>query len=54
MRTIRQKKMIRLWLLVMIISGLTIGFAAFSNTLNIKSSTTVKPNPSNFKVVFSS
>lgn len=54
MRTIYQKKMIKLGILVMIIGGLSIGFAAFSSTLNIRSQTTIKPNPSNFKVVFSS
>ena len=36
------------------VAGLTLGFAAFSNTLTIKSSATVTPSSDTFKVVFSS
>ncbi len=53
MRTIRQNKMIKIGILVLVIGGLTIGFATFSNNLNIRSSTTVSPDPDNFKIVAS-
>ena len=35
------------------IIGLSIGFAAFSNSLNIKSSANVNPSDKDFKIVFS-
>lgn len=53
MRTIRQKKLINIGILVIIVGSLTIGFATFSSNLNIKSSTNVKPSPDNFKLVVS-
>lgn len=37
--------------LVVAVITLTVGFAAFSNTLTIKSSATVSPDPSDFKMV---
>lgn len=53
MRTLRQNKMIKLGILVLIIGCVTIGFATFSSNLNIRSNTTVSPNPDNFKIVAS-
>lgn len=53
MKTLYQKKMIRIGILVMIIGGLTIGFATFSNTLNIKSQTTITPSSDNFQITIS-
>ena len=40
--------------LLLAVVGVTLGFAAFSNTLTIKSSATVTPSSDTFKVVFSS
>ena len=39
--------------LAIVVIGLSIGFAAFSNTLSIKSNALVNPDSSNFSVVFS-
>jgi hypothetical protein len=49
----KNKKIILIILLVAVI-GLTIGFAAFTTQLKIQSSAKVSPDPTNFKVVFSS
>lgn len=49
----RQSKIMSIVVLAVCVLGLTIGFAAFSNTLTIKSSATVKPNESDFNVEFS-
>lgn len=49
----KNKKVILIILLLLVI-GLTIGFAAFTSQLKIQLSATVSPDPSNFKVVFSS
>lgn len=49
----KNKKTILIILLIAVIA-LAIGFAAFTTQLKIKSSATVSPDPSNFKVVFSS
>ena len=40
--------------LLLLVVGLSIGFAAFNSNLTIRSSATVKPDSSTFKVVFSS
>lgn len=53
MRTIYQKKMIKIGILVMIIGGLSIGFATFSNSLTIKSNSTISADPNNFKIMAS-
>ncbi len=53
MRTIRQQKMIYIGILVLIVVTLTIAFATFSNTLNIKSQTTVTPSSNNYQIVIS-
>ena len=50
----RNMKMLTIIALVAVITGLGIGFAAFSSTLNISSSANVTPNSSDFSVVFSS
>ena len=49
----KMNKAILIVLLVLVV-GLSIGFAAFTSNLTIKSSATVKPDSSTFKVVFSS
>ena len=49
----RNKQGISIAALVVAIIGLSVGFAAFSNTLTIRSSADVHPDPSNFRVVFS-
>ena len=54
MKRHRKKQMYIIAILSMIITGLGIGFAAFSSTLNISSSATVTPNSDDFSVVFSS
>lgn len=41
-------------ILLLLVVGLSIGFAAFTSNLTIKSSASVTPNPNTFKVVFSS
>lgn len=48
----KQKNIIIIVLLISII-GLSIGFSAFSDKLNISSSAQVKMNDDKFKVVFS-
>lgn len=53
MKKSRQVKIISIVSLVIAIFALTLGFAAFSNTLNISSSATVKPSKSDFKVELS-
>ena len=50
----RQTKVLSILALVAGVLGLTLGFAAFSNTLIISSSANVKPDSSSFSVVFSS
>lgn len=47
----RQHKIYIIIALVIAISSMTIGFAAFSNTLTISSSATVTPNNDDFKMV---
>lgn len=54
MRKSRNTKIITLLALIVSIVGLTIGFAAFSNTLVISSSANIKPSSEGFKVQFSS
>lgn len=46
----RQTKIIAIIALCVAVVGLTLGFAAFSNTLTISSSATVTPNESDFKL----
>ena len=46
----RQTKVIAIVALCVAVVGLTLGFAAFSNTLTISSSATVTPNESDFKL----
>ena len=50
----RQIKILSIVALVLAISAMTLGFAAFSTTLSISSSATVTPSSDDFKVVFSS
>lgn len=50
----RGSRIIAIIALITAVTGLTIGFAAFSNSLNISSSANVKPDPDTFKVLFSS
>ena len=47
----RQVKMLSIIALVVAVAGMTLGFAAFSTTLNISSSATVTPNSEDFKIV---
>lgn len=49
----RSSKIIAVVALVVAVFGLTLGFAAFSNTLTISSSAYVSPSSENFKVNFS-
>ncbi len=49
----RSAKIIAIVALCIAIVGLSIGFAAFSNNLTIKSNATVSPNPNDFDVNFS-
>ena len=51
MEKTRQIKLLSIVLLVIAITGMTLGFAAFSTTLSISSSATVTPNSEDFKVV---
>lgn len=53
MKRERNEKMIAIIALIVAIFGLTIGFAAFSNTLTISSTATVRPDSSTFSVDFS-
>ena len=48
----RKQKLLMIFALVFGIVSLTIGFAAFSATLNISSSANVSPNSDNFRVEF--
>lgn len=50
----RKNKKIILIILIIAIIALSIGFASFTAKLKIQSSATVSPDPTNFKVVFSS
>ncbi len=50
----RKAKKSILIILLLLVVGLSIGFAAFTSNLTIRSSATVTPNPNTFKVVFSS
>ena len=47
----RQTKVIAIIALVVAVIGMSVGFAAFSNTLTISSSATVKPTEEDFKLV---
>ena len=47
----RQIKLLSIIALVVAVAGMTLGFAAFSTTLNISSSATVTPNGEDFKIV---
>lgn len=47
-------RLIAITALIVSAIGLSVGFAAFSNSLNIASNATVTPNSDTFKVVFSS
>lgn len=46
----RQVKILSIVALVIAIAGMTLGFAAFSTTLNISSSATVTPSSDDFKI----
>ena len=50
----RGSRIIAIIALIAAVTGLTLGFAAFSNTLNISSSANVNPDPDTFKILFSS
>ena len=50
MRTKKQSKIMAIVALCVSIVGLTLGFAAFSNTLTISSSATVSPDSSDFNI----
>ena len=54
MKSERRKQVITLSILAVAVLTLSIGFAAFSSVLNIKSEATVNPDASTFGVVFSS
>lgn len=54
MKNIRKQQLTIILVLAVAIASLSIGFAAFSATLNISSSATITPNSENFSVVFSS
>ncbi len=49
----KNSKILIIMVLTVGVIGLSIGFSAFSNNLNINSTATVNPDPSNFKVLFS-
>ena len=53
MQRYRKRKLIIIMILMIGIASLSIGFAAFSATLNISSSASVTPNSDSFKVMFS-
>ena len=53
MEKARHVKILSIVALVLAISAMTLGFAAFSTTLSISSSATVTPNSEDFKVVLS-
>ena len=48
----RHRQTITIIILLFVIAGISIGFAAFSNTLSINSSAHVIPNASDFSIVF--
>lgn len=50
----RKQQLTIILILVAVISTISVGFAAFSSTLNISSSANVTPNSDDFSVVFSS
>ena len=50
MKRNNKEKILSIIALVIALSGLTIGFAAFSSTLTISSSATVTPNPDDFDI----
>ena len=50
MKQNRQSKIVAILALCVSVVGLTLGFAAFSNTLTISSSATVSPNESDFNI----
>ena len=50
----KNSKILIIMVLTVGVIVLSIGFSAFSNNLNINSTATVNPDPSNFKVLFSS
>ncbi len=50
----RNTKIIIIMILLVLVTGLSIGFAVFSDNLTISSSALVSADPSNFKVLFSS
>ena len=49
----KNSKLFIIGILCILLCGITIGFAAFSNTLTISSKADVSPNPDDFKVEFS-
>ena len=51
MRKDRKFKVLSIVALVLVLLGMSLGFAAFSATLNISSSATVSPNSDDFKMV---
>lgn len=53
MKRNRQSRIVAILALCVSVVGLTLGFAAFSNTLTISSSATVSPDKEDFKIVFS-
>lgn len=53
MKNIRKQKIIYIAILMMIIGTLSVGFALFSTSLNIKSQSNVKPSSSNFNLSIS-
>lgn len=50
MKNTRQTKLLVIIALVLAITGMTLGFAAFSSTLSISSSASVTPNSNDFKI----
>lgn len=54
MRSERKKQIMTLSILAVAVLVISVGFAAFSSTLNIKSGASISSNASNFKVFFSS
>ena len=53
MKNDRKIKILSIVALVLAITGMSLGFAAFSSTLTISSSATVTPNSDDFKFIFS-
>ena len=54
MRSERKKQIMTLTIFLVSVLVISVGFAAFSSTLKIKTKATVTPNSSDFKVMFSS